>query len=94
MRKEPVITLNEVVAELERLGAFETHNGTGNTVEELCDLWGCSNAKVRSLLRKAQQNNLLVVGKQPRIAINNTRYIATVYSITKPKSTPSTKRKK
>lgn len=75
-----MITLDELTAELTRLGVGSHEQGEGKTARELMIEWGKPEQAVMRILREAKDHDLLICVKQPRQAIDGSTRIVPTYS--------------
>lgn len=74
------ITIDELMAELQRLGMPENRgNDDGWTVKELMDLWGLGRETVREQIRKGLAAGIVTNGKAYRECIDGMMRRSPVY---------------
>ena len=80
------ITLDELLAEIERLGGVGDENADGQTTAELAAEWGVGRERVRSLLHHAKGLGLLEIGSRVEANLAGKKQRVTVYRIVKPQA--------
>ena len=88
MTKE--ITLEELQAELDRLGV--TSEAKGLTTAELCKLWGCRDGATRRRLKEAKALGVLRVGHKTIENLTGSSQRVVAYWFEFPAKTKQTKR--
>lgn len=76
------ITHDEWLAALEAAQAQRPQDDEGMTTQEIGEVFGCSEKKVRELLRKIQQAGRLAVGRRFIMRIDGKSTPISVYRIT------------
>ena len=76
------ITMDELLAALEKAGHDCDKSGNGQTTRELMVLWGCSIERARRLIKQAKAEGMVKVGSKPGTTIDNRPTHVSCYSFT------------
>lgn len=77
------ITIDELMAELNRLGIPDANGDEGSTLRELRDQWGQSQEKTTAIVRRCIAAGLVTPGRAARVAIDGTSRPVPVYRFIK-----------
>lgn len=87
------ITVDELMAELERLGALTHQNAEGHTASEYAEQWNVSEKTARLRIRQAIDAKLMVCGRRTETRIDGRMGHVPVYRLTGAAKKPGRKRK-
>lgn len=83
MKDDSAITLDELMAELDRLGVDDS-DGDGKTTRELMELWDMNKDRVLQLLHLASDRGLLIASRKRIVAISGQPTRAPCYRFKRP----------
>lgn len=81
------ITLDELVAELNRLGVESVEGAEGLTVQEWAEQWGIARSTAQERIRSAVKNALAFTGRARRQAMDGSMRPVPVYRFQLPQKT-------
>lgn len=74
------ITLDELLKACREAGFDGSEQAPGKTTAELAEMWGCSKAKARNIIERANKVGLVRIGRRKEQRIDGVFHYPPVYS--------------